>query len=95
MGESSVRLITRVEYTTTIGTNITTLVGSNITLVCASEGLPSPSVSWRKDDVALQFTNTLFTLYAMDTNATGVYSCVAENLAGSIVANSTVTIFGQ
>ena len=94
MGESSVKLLTTVEYTATIGTNITTLVGSNITFVCVSQGLPSPSVSWWKDDVALNSIDTLFTMYALDTNATGVYSCVAKNLAGLFAANSTVTILG-
>ena len=42
----------------------------------------------------LNATGTLYTMYAFDTNATGVYSCVAENLAGFFVAKSTVTILG-
>lgn len=92
--ESSVRLLTTVEYTTTIGANITTLVGSNITFVCASEGLPNPTVSWQKDGVALNASSTLYRMFAFDKNATGVYSCVAENLGGSVMANSTVIILG-
>lgn len=94
MGESSLQLLTAVEYTATIGNNITTLVGSNLTFVCVSEGRPAPSLFWRKDDVDLNATGTLYTMYAFDTNATGVYSCVAENLAGFFVAKSTVTILG-
>ena len=94
-GDSLVKMLTPVEYTTTIGSNITTIVGSNITFVCLSDGRPSPSVSWLKDDEPLNSTGTLFTMYAFDTNATGNYSCVAENLAGLTVAKSPVKIYGE
>ncbi|XP_068741513.1 hemicentin-1-like isoform X2 [Montipora capricornis] len=94
-GDSSVKMLTTVEYTATIGSDITTIVGSNITFVCVSYGRPSPSVSWLKDDEPLNSTGTLFTMYAFDTNATGNYSCVAENLAGLTVAKSAVKIYDR
>lgn len=95
IGGSSVRQLTTEEFTASIGSNITTIVGSNITFRCVADGRPRPSVSWLKDGEPLNVTSTPFTMYAFDTNATGTYSCVARNLAGSVVANSAVKIFGK
>lgn len=93
-GESSVQMLSAVNYRATIGTNITTVIGNNITFVCVAEGRPRPGVSWWKDDLELNVNETAHVVYATDTNATGVYSCVARNLAGSITTSSTVTVLG-
>lgn len=83
-----------VNYRATIGTNITTVIGNNITFVCVAEGRPRPGVSWWKDDLDLNVNDTAHIVYASDTNATGVYSCVARNLAGVFTTSSTVTVLG-
>ena len=93
-GESSVQLLSATNYRTTIGTNITTVLGNNITFVCVSEGLPRPGVSWWKGDLDLNVNETSHVVYASDTDATGVYSCVASNLGGSFTTISTVTVLG-
>lgn len=82
------------EYRATIGTNITTVLGNNITFVCVAEGVPSPSVSWWRGSLDLNNTETSHVVYAGHTNATGVYSCEASNLAGSVTTSSVVAVLG-
>ncbi|KAL9986930.1 hypothetical protein ACROYT_G001147 [Oculina patagonica] len=94
-GESSVQMLSAVNYRATIGTNITTVIGNNITFVCVAEGRPRPGVSWWKDKLELDVNDTAHVVYASGTNATGVYSCVARNLAGSITTSSTVTVLDR
>lgn len=93
-GESSVQLFSATNYRATIGTNITTVLGNNITFVCVAEGLPRPGVSWWKGDLDLNVNETSHVVYASDTDATGVYSCVASNLGGSFTTSSSVTVLG-
>lgn len=88
-------MLSAVNYRATIGTNITTVIGNNITFVCVAEGRPRPGVSWWKDNLELDVNETAHVVYASGTNATGVYSCVARNLAGSITTSSTVTVLGK
>lgn len=89
------QLLSSVEYRATVGTNITTVIGNNVTFVCVAEGRPRPDVSWWKGDLDLNVNETAHVVYASDTNATGVYSCVARNLAGFFTTTSAVTVLGK
>ena len=89
------QLLSAVDYRATVGTNITTVIGNNITFVCVAEGRPRPDVSWWKGDLDLNVNETAYVVYASGTNETGVYSCVARNLAGFIRTSSAVTVLGK
>ncbi|XP_020290650.1 leucine-rich repeats and immunoglobulin-like domains protein 3 isoform X2 [Pseudomyrmex gracilis] len=79
-------------------------VGSTARLECAAEGQPSPQIAWQKDGGKVDFpaarerrmhmmpTDDVLFIINVKTRDSGVYSCIAQNLAGSIVANATLTI---
>ena len=95
IGESSIQLLSPAEYRANVGSNVSTIIGSNITLVCDSEGVPKPQVKWKKDSLHLNVTATTYTVFASSLNASGNFSCVAENLGGYTVSTSTITVLGK
>lgn len=72
-------------------------------LVCAAEGWPTPEISWQKDgkgDFLAVREQRMFSILAdkaffiidMKAADTGIYSCIASNIAGTITANTSLTI---
>ncbi|KFM73600.1 Leucine-rich repeats and immunoglobulin-like domains protein 3, partial [Stegodyphus mimosarum] len=78
--------------------------GSTARLECAAKGQPRPNILWRKDGGAEDFpaaqerrmhimpTDDVFFITGVKPSDTGVYSCTAQNVAGTIVANATLTV---
>ncbi|XP_011630476.1 leucine-rich repeats and immunoglobulin-like domains protein 3 [Pogonomyrmex barbatus] len=77
--------------------------GSTARLECSAEGQPSPQIAWQKDggndfpaarERRMHMMPTDDVLFIVDVKMadSGVYSCTAQNLAGLIVANATLTI---
>ncbi|XP_060787017.1 hemicentin-1 isoform X2 [Neoarius graeffei] len=71
--------------------SITHTLGSHITLVCDASGIPAPSVSWVKDDVAVG-SGSVLSLGPLELSHSGVYSCIAHNSEGETHKNYTLTI---
>ncbi|XP_063245186.1 hemicentin-1-like [Bacillus rossius redtenbacheri] len=65
--------------------------GEDYALPCSAEGIPTPSVTWRKDDIDVtsnQFENltvledSTLIITSASPSTTGLYTCVAENIDG-------------
>lgn len=50
-------------------------------VMCSSSGSPVPKIKWFKNNVVLSNSNTL-TFESINPTQSGVYECVAENVAG-------------
>lgn len=85
--------------------DIRVTAGSTARLECSAEGLPTPQIAWQKDggndfpaarERRMHKMPTDDVLFIIDVKAadSGVYSCTAQNLAGIITANATLTILG-
>lgn len=87
--------------------NITVRVDQTARLDCAAEGEPSPEIAWQKDGgndfpaarerrmhVMLP-TDDVFFIVNIKPIDMGVYSCIAHNKAGTIVANASLVIEGR
>lgn len=77
--------------------------GSTARLECSAEGQPSPQIAWQKDGgndfpaarerrMHMMPTDDVLFIIDVKMSDSGVYSCTAQNLAGLIVANATLTI---
>ncbi|XP_017883839.1 leucine-rich repeats and immunoglobulin-like domains protein 3 [Ceratina calcarata] len=83
--------------------DIREVAGSTARLECSAEGQPSPQIAWQKDGgndfpaarerrMHMMPTDDVLFIVDVKTADSGVYSCTAQNLAGVIVANATLTI---
>ena len=76
----------RPKITSKSKSEVTVHEGNVLFLKCKAEGVPTPLVIWRKNDLVIQNQTSLHT-YFMRENATeadeGVYVCEASNSAGS------------
>ncbi|XP_076176915.1 uncharacterized protein LOC143151537 isoform X2 [Ptiloglossa arizonensis] len=83
--------------------DIRVTAGSTARLECSADGQPSPQIAWQKDGgndfpaarerrMHMMPTDDVLFIVDVKTADSGVYSCTAQNLAGLIVANATLTI---
>ncbi|XP_066997338.2 leucine-rich repeats and immunoglobulin-like domains protein 3 isoform X1 [Anabrus simplex] len=86
-----------------IPVNVTVKSGSTARLECAASGSPHPQIAWQKDGgndfpaarerrMHVMPTDDVFFIINIKAADMGVYSCTAQNLAGSIVANASLTV---
>uniref|UniRef100_A0A3P9PDL1 Leucine rich repeats and immunoglobulin like domains 2 n=1 Tax=Poecilia reticulata TaxID=8081 RepID=A0A3P9PDL1_POERE len=72
-------------------------------LECGAEGHPSPQIAWQKDGgtdfpaarerrMHVMPDDDIFFITNVKTEDMGVYSCTAQNAAGSLSANATLTV---
>ncbi|XP_061793639.1 leucine-rich repeats and immunoglobulin-like domains protein 2 isoform X1 [Nerophis lumbriciformis] len=83
--------------------DLTTRTGNNARLECAAEGHPFPQIAWQKDGgtdfpaarerrmLVMPYDDTFF-ITSVKTEDMGVYSCTAQNAAGSVSVNATLTV---
>ncbi|TSL47575.1 Hemicentin-1 [Bagarius yarrelli] len=77
----------------------TIAMDGSLTLQCQTEGYPTPSVSWYKDGKPLSesvrqrvlSSGSLHIVFAQPTD-TGLYTCTAANVAGSLSLEMSVTV---
>lgn len=84
--------------------NVTAKAQTEATLVCAAEGEPKPLITWQKDGGFDHFPaaqerrmhvipeDDHFFIMNVKAADEGIYSCIAKNDAGTIVANVTLTV---
>uniref|UniRef100_A0A2K5CWV0 Hemicentin 2 n=1 Tax=Aotus nancymaae TaxID=37293 RepID=A0A2K5CWV0_AOTNA len=64
------------------GENITAPFLQPVTLQCIGDGVPTPSIRWWKDGVALAASGGNLQIEKVDLRDEGIYTCAATNLAG-------------
>lgn len=78
-------------------------VGQKARLECHAEGSPPPEIAWKKDGgddfpaarerrMHVMSNDHVFFIVDLKAADMGVYSCTAQNVAGVIVANATLTV---
>lgn len=86
--------------------DLTIRTGTMARLECAAEGHPSPQIAWQKDGgtdfpaarerrMHVMPDDDIFFIANVKTEDMGVYSCTAQNTAGSLSANATLTVLGE
>ena len=71
--------------------------GNVLYLVCQAEGLPTPSVTWKKNGKVLQtdINKTVFIIDDTSEKDAGKYECEASNFAGTVSYTVEVSIKGN
>lgn len=80
--------------------------GTTARLECAAEGHPVPEIAWQKDGgtdfpaarerrMLVMPEDDVFFITDVKIEDMGVYSCTAQNSAGSVSANATLTVLGE
>ncbi|XP_061311791.1 leucine-rich repeats and immunoglobulin-like domains protein 1 isoform X2 [Pezoporus flaviventris] len=83
--------------------DITSRTGTTARLECAAEGHPTPQIAWQKDGgtdfpaarerrMHVMPDDDVFFITDVKIEDMGVYSCTAQNSAGSVLANATLTV---
>ena len=87
-------------------TDIRVKAGNTARLECHAEGSPSPDISWKKDGgddfpaarerrMHVMSNDDVFFIVNVKAADMGIYSCTAQNVAGVVVANATLTVLGK
>eukprot|EP00062_Callorhinchus_milii_P010408 gi/632955268/ref/XP_007893385.1/ PREDICTED: leucine-rich repeats and immunoglobulin-like domains protein 1 [Callorhinchus milii] len=83
--------------------DLTIRTGANARLECAATGHPAPQIAWQKDGgtdfpaarerrMHVMPEDDVFFIVDVKTEDMGVYSCTAQNIAGTISANASLTV---
>ena len=85
--------------------DVTVRAGSEAVLACAAAGEPKPEIVWQKvgaDDFPAARERRMgvappdmYSIENVKSQDQGVYSCMATNAAGTIVANATLQVLGK
>ncbi|PKK22993.1 leucine-rich repeats and immunoglobulin-like domains 2 [Columba livia] len=83
--------------------DLTIRTGAMARLECAAEGHPPPQISWQKDGgtdfpaarerrMHVMPEDDVFFIANVKIEDMGIYSCMAQNIAGGLSANATLTV---
>ena len=86
--------------------DLTIRTGAMARLECAAEGHPTPQISWQKDGgtdfpaarerrMHVMPEDDVFFIANVKIEDMGIYSCMAQNIAGGLSANATLTVLGK
>lgn len=86
--------------------DLTIRTGAMARLECAAEGHPPPQISWQKDGgtdfpaarerrMHVMPEDDVFFIANVKMEDMGIYSCMAQNIAGGLSANATLTVLGK
>lgn len=88
---------------TTAQTNASIIEKNRVVLPCPARGTPLPKIRWFKNGVPLSGTEIgerlmpdgSLQLEHAHSNNTGLYTCVAENIAGNVTLTIELIVYGQ
>lgn len=86
--------------------DLTIRTGAMARLECAAEGHPAPQISWQKDGgtdfpaarerrMHVMPEDDVFFIANVKIEDMGIYSCMAQNIAGGLSANASLTVLGR
>ena len=86
--------------------DIAARTGTTARLECAAGGHPTPQIAWQKDGgtdfpaarerrMHVMPDDDVFFITDVKIEDMGMYSCTAQNSAGSVSANATLTVLGK
>ena len=88
--------------TMNVGDNVTAASNTTITIRCPVSGVPTPAVTWHKDDVPIiegeKFSITgdnSLVLKGVEAEHIAKYTCIAESEFGTDETSSIVKIIGK
>lgn len=75
--------------------NLTVDVGDSILMECVARGFPIPSIRWFLNNKPLPYNGSVIEIASLSLQHTGVYLCVAENMAGNDTATATLSVMAS
>ncbi|CAI4229355.1 unnamed protein product [Auanema sp. JU1783] len=70
--------------------------GNDLSIDCNANGIPAPTISWKKDGVLLEDkTNSRLIVPSVNLTDGGRYTCVAKNEAGQAQTDFAVDVFSK
>ncbi|KAM3915384.1 hemicentin-1 [Leptodactylus fuscus] len=74
----------------------TVSVDDPVTLLCEAYGNPAPEINWHKDGLPLSgqriISNGALQIAFVQPDDAGHYTCIAENIAGSVTSNISLSV---
>ncbi|PFX30360.1 hemicentin-1-like isoform X2 [Stylophora pistillata] len=75
--------------------NLTVDVGDSILMECVARGFPIPRIRWFLNKKPLPYNGSVIEIANLSVQHTGVYLCVAENMAGNDTATATLSVMAS
>lgn len=83
-------------------TEVGAVAGSRVFLMCDTEGIPKPEVTWERDGVEIPVSGPRYTMHnsgslhfsPVEVEDSGAYRCTATNKAGSVSRDFTLSVQG-
>ena len=81
-----------------VGQSLSVLSGTTVSIECPVSGVPKPDVTWSRQDNNMAtdgrvlVKESVLIITNLTTSDAGVYLCKAVNLAGEVVASSSVNV---
>ncbi|KAL9989079.1 hypothetical protein ACROYT_G003587 [Oculina patagonica] len=72
--------------------NMTVDVGDSILMECVARGFPIPRIRWFLNNKPLPINGSVVEIAELSLKHTGVYLCLAENVAGNATATATLSV---
>ena len=68
---------------TAVSNSVVAREGQNVTLGCHGFGLPAPNISWFNETNVVMENGRIWSLYDINRNMAGQYTCTASNSCGN------------
>ena len=94
INDANVELLKMTNVSVTIGGKITMLDRNKVSIVCQVTGVPSPEITWERDEVELQKGGVFYTIESVASKDSGRYTCVAKNVGGEVKATTQLQVLG-
>ena len=78
-----------------IGSAITTVTGNGLYLSCNASGFPKPDLRWLKDGKPFKEGSEAHNFTSLETSDSGLYTCIADNIAGQGELVTNLTVIGE
>ena len=91
----SLYVVTNQSLSVEAGSNVTTMKGNQLSLSCNASGFPPPKLKWFKDGELFKVGARTHNISNLRVTDGGLYTCIAENLAGEARSVTNLTVIGM